>query len=105
MVEAVLSVTGGHGADVLFEATRGGTALPLMLRAAAKSARLVIVGSIPDKIEIDPFTDLQLKELQIIGCFQPAAPLYGHPYFPWTQSLNRLTFLDMLETGRCASST
>ena len=98
-VEAIVVATAGHGADALFEATRSGTALPAMLRAAAHHARLLIVGSIPDRIEIDPFTDLQLKELQIIGCFQPAAPLYGHPYFPWTQALNRRVFLGMVERG------
>ncbi|MHB0878041.1 MAG: zinc-dependent alcohol dehydrogenase [Anaerolineae bacterium] len=98
-VEAIATATGGRGANALFEATRSGTALPVMMRAAAQGARLLIVGSIPDRIEIDPFTDLQLKELQIIGCFQPASPVYGHPYFPWTQSLNRRLFLGMVERG------
>lgn len=98
-VGAIMAATGGRGADALFEATRAGTALPVMLRAAARNARLLVVGSIPGKIEIDPFTDLQLKEVQIIGCFQPAAPLYGHAYYPWTQALNRRVFLDMLARG------
>jgi 2-desacetyl-2-hydroxyethyl bacteriochlorophyllide A dehydrogenase len=98
-VEAIAAATGGRGADALFEATRGGSALPTMMRAAAQGARLLVVGSIPDRIELDPFTDLQLKELQIIGCFQPAAPIYGHPYFPWTQTRNRRVFLGMLERG------
>lgn len=98
-VEAIMAATAGHGADALFEATRAGTAIPTMMRAAAQHGRLLIVGSIPDRIEIDPFTDLQLKELRIIGCFQPAAPLVGHPCYPWTQTLNRRVFLGMLQRG------
>jgi len=99
-VEAVRAFTGGRGADVLFEATRASLTLPVMLKAAAQSARLMIVGSLPDKVEIDAFTELQLKELSVIGCFQPAAPLAGHAYFPWTQRRNRRLFLEMLAQGQ-----
>jgi len=96
-VEAIIELTGGLGANALFEATRTSQTIPTMMKAAAQSGRLLIVGSLPDKVEIDPFTELQLKELSIIGCFQPASPIYGHPYYPWTQRQNRRLFLDMLE--------
>ena len=99
-VEAIMEFTGGLGADALFEASRSSQTIPVMMRAAAQSARLLIVGSLPDKVEIDPFTDLQLKELSIIGCFQPASPIFGHAYYPWTQKRNRRLFLDMLEAGQ-----
>ncbi|MGQ9554020.1 MAG: zinc-dependent alcohol dehydrogenase [Anaerolineae bacterium] len=98
-VQAILALTGGRGADALFEATRSSHTIPVMMKAAAQSARLLIVGSLPDKVELDPFTELQLKELSIIGCFQPASPIFGHAYFPWTQRQNRRLFLDMLARG------
>ena len=71
-----------------------------MMKVAAQSGRVMVVGSLPGTVAIDPFTDMQLKELQIIGVFQPAAPLQGHAYFPWTQQRNRQTFLDLLAHGK-----
>jgi L-iditol 2-dehydrogenase len=96
----VQEVTRGRGADVVFEGTRSAQTLPLMMRVAGQSGRVMIVGSLPGTVEVDPFTDMQLKELQIIGCFQPAAPLQGHAYFPWTQQRNRQLFLDLLAHGK-----
>jgi hypothetical protein len=50
-------------------------------------------------VEIDAFAELQLKELSIIGCFQPAAPITPHHTFPWTQRRNRQIFLDLAAQG------
>lgn len=99
-VNAVLELTGGRGADVVFECTRSAQTLPLMLRLAGQSSRIAIVGSLPGEVAIDPFTDLQRKEIQLIGCFQPAAPLQEHAYFPWTQRRNRQVFLDLLASQK-----
>jgi threonine dehydrogenase-like Zn-dependent dehydrogenase len=71
-----------------------------MMRAAAMGGRVLFVGSAMGTVEIDAFTELQLKELSIIGCFQPAAPLSPHHTFPWTQRRNRQTFLGLLGEGR-----
>jgi 2-desacetyl-2-hydroxyethyl bacteriochlorophyllide A dehydrogenase len=99
-VETVMQATRGRGADVVFEGTRSAQTLPLMMKLATQSGKVMVVGSLPGSIEIDPFTELQLKELQIIGCFQPASPIHGHAYFPWTQKRNREIFLDLLEVGK-----
>ncbi|NPV07740.1 MAG: zinc-binding dehydrogenase [Anaerolineae bacterium] len=99
VVEAIVRLTGGRGADALFDATRTSATIPTMMKAAAQNGRLLIVGSLPDKVEIDPFTELQRRELSIIGCFQPASPVVGHAYFPWTQRRNRALFLDLLRDG------
>jgi 2-desacetyl-2-hydroxyethyl bacteriochlorophyllide A dehydrogenase len=99
-VAAVMEITKGRGADAVFEATRSARTLPMMMMLAAQSGKLMVVGSLPGAVEIDPFTELQLKELQVIGCFQPASPIQGHAYFPWTQQRNRQIFLDLLESGK-----
>ena len=52
-----------------------------------------MVGSAMGTVEIDAFTELQLKELSIVGCFQPAVPLEPHHFLPWTQRRNRETFM------------
>jgi threonine dehydrogenase-like Zn-dependent dehydrogenase len=62
--------------------------------------KVLMVGSVMGTVEIDAFTELQLKELQIIGCFQPSAPLTEHHSWPWTQRRNRQIVLEMLADGR-----
>jgi 2-desacetyl-2-hydroxyethyl bacteriochlorophyllide A dehydrogenase len=101
VVGHLLEITNGIGVRVLFEATHlGEGTIPLMMRAAAFGARLVVVGSLPKKVEIDPYTELQRRELAILGCFQPLAPIVPHHYFPWTQQLNRRLFLEWLQQGQ-----
>lgn len=99
-ITLVQELTGGRGADVVFEGTRSAQTLPMMMKLAAQSSRIMIVGSLPGAVMIDPFTELQLREIQVIGCFQPASPLQGHAYYPWTQQRNRHVVLKMLETGK-----
>jgi 2-desacetyl-2-hydroxyethyl bacteriochlorophyllide A dehydrogenase len=96
----VREVTEGRGADVVFEATRSSQTLPLMMKVAGQGGRLMVVGSLPGNVEVDPFSEMQLKELHIIGVFQPAAPTQGHAYFPWTQQRNRKVFLELLAQGK-----
>lgn len=96
----VRDVTEGRGADVVFEATRSSQTLPLMMKVAAQGGRVMVVGSLPGNVEVDPFTEMQLKELRIIGVFQPAAPTLEHAYFPWTQQRNRKVFLELLAQGK-----
>ena len=101
-VEDVLRLTNRAGAELVFDATRTPKTLPLMMKAAAQAGKVLIVGSLPGTVEIDAFTELQLRELTIIGVFQPASPLQAHPYNPFTQSRNRLTFLNLLADGTLA---
>jgi 2-desacetyl-2-hydroxyethyl bacteriochlorophyllide A dehydrogenase len=99
-VAAVREYTQERGADVVFEGTRSAQTLPLMMKLAGQSSRIMMVGSLPGEVTIDPFTELQLREIQVIGCFQPASPLQEHAYYPWTQQRNRQVFLTMLAAGK-----
>ncbi|HEX2517367.1 MAG TPA: zinc-binding alcohol dehydrogenase [Chloroflexota bacterium] len=96
---AVLSLTGGRGADVSFEATRTPAAFPALMRIAALGGRVVVVGSIHATAELRLFDDLQRKELTLIGAWQPRAPLAPHPYARWTQAANRALFLEQVRDG------
>jgi threonine dehydrogenase-like Zn-dependent dehydrogenase len=71
-----------------------------MMKVAAMGGKVLFVGSAMGTVEIDAFSELQLKELQIIGCFQPAAPLTAHHTFPWTQQRNRHVFMQMTAAGQ-----
>lgn len=97
---AILEATAGRGAEAVFDATRTPKTLPLMMKVAAMGGKVLFVGSAMGTVEIDAFTELQLKELQIIGCFQPAAPVVGHHSFPWTQQRNRQIFMQMTASGQ-----
>jgi 2-desacetyl-2-hydroxyethyl bacteriochlorophyllide A dehydrogenase len=97
---AVQAATGGRGADYVFDATRTPQTLPTMLRCAAMGGKVLIVGSAMGRVELEIFTELQLKELAIIGCYQPAAPLTAHHTFPWTQRRNRQIYLELLAAGQ-----
>jgi 2-desacetyl-2-hydroxyethyl bacteriochlorophyllide A dehydrogenase len=100
-VEAsVASATGGRGAEAVFDATRTPKTLPVMMRVAAMGGKVLMVGSVMGTVEIDAFTELQLKELSIVGCFQPAAPLEPHHFLPWTQRRNRRVFMELTARGR-----
>jgi 2-desacetyl-2-hydroxyethyl bacteriochlorophyllide A dehydrogenase len=99
-IALVQELTEGCGADAIFEGTRSAQTLPMMMKLAAQSSRIMIVGSLPGAVMIDTFTELQLREIQVIGCFQPASPQQGHAYYPWTQQRNRHIVLKMLEKGK-----
>jgi len=96
---AVWDLTNGEGVDLAFDATRNPTTLPTLMQIAALSGKVIIVGSIPGTAVISLFDPLQTKELTIIGAWQPRSPLVGHAYFPWTQSRNRVAFLDLVRDG------
>jgi L-iditol 2-dehydrogenase len=97
---AIFEATAGRGAEVVFDATRTPETLPLMMKVAAMGGKVLLVGSAMGTVEIEAFTELQLKELQIIGCFQPAAPVVAHHAYPWTQKRNRQIFMQMTANGQ-----
>ncbi|MBI3972157.1 MAG: zinc-binding dehydrogenase [Chloroflexi bacterium] len=98
-MEAVMRLTGGKGADVLFEATTRAGNFPTLLRSAALNGRIVIVGSLAGTVEISLYDEIQHKELTIIGAWQPRAPVVPHHTFPWSQQRNRQTFLELVRAG------
>ena len=96
---AVSAATHERGVDLGFDATRSPQTILTLMRIAAQSGKIIIVGSSPGKVAISVYDELQLKELTIVGAHQPKAPLVAHPYFAWTQGRNRLAFLDLLRDG------
>jgi 2-desacetyl-2-hydroxyethyl bacteriochlorophyllide A dehydrogenase len=98
--ERIRQETNGRGAEAVFDATRTPKTLPQMMKVAAMGGKVLFVGSAMGTVEIDAFTELQLKELTIIGCFQPSAPLTPHHTFPWTQQRNRQIFMQLTAGGQ-----
>lgn len=97
---AVRALTAGRGVDVTFDCTSTSAGFPGLLRLAAVEGRIVIVGSHVGEARFSLFTEVQLKELTIVGAFQPLAPVLPHPALPWTQGANRKAVLDGIGAGR-----
>lgn len=95
-----LAHTHGRGADVCIDCTATTHAFPGLLRLAAMQGRIVILGSLVGMVEISLFDEIQLKELTIVGVHQPKAPVAYHPINPWTQSANRRSVLELIQSGR-----
>jgi threonine dehydrogenase-like Zn-dependent dehydrogenase len=70
-----------------------------MMKVAAMGGKVLFVGSAMGTVEIDAYNELQVKELSIIGCLQPLAPLQPHHFLPWTQRRNRQVFMQMALDG------
>ena len=73
------ALTGGRGVDVTLDCTSTSSGFGLLLRLAAVEGRIVIVGSHIGEARFSLFTEVQLKELSIVGAFQPLAPRPTRP--------------------------
>jgi 2-desacetyl-2-hydroxyethyl bacteriochlorophyllide A dehydrogenase len=102
VVARVQALTGGRGADVAFDCTATTGAFPHLLKLAAMEGRIVIVGSLVGTATISLYEELQLKELTVMGAYQPLAPRLAHPAMPWTQAANRQTILELIAAGQLA---
>jgi len=98
--EAVEGVTGKRGCDVVIDASGSPAALLSGLRTAANRGRIVIVGCPHGEVNVNLYTELQKKELSLIGSYQPNCPRTETPYTRWTQHRNRRLFLEYLARGR-----
>ena len=98
--DAVRALTGGRGVDATLDCTSTSAGFGLLLRLAAVEGRLVIVGSHTGEARFSLFTEVQRKELSIVGAFQPLAPVRSHPALPWTQAANRKSVLESIGAGR-----
>lgn len=70
-VEAVRSLTGGRGADVVIEATGNPAAVREGMQMARDGGRYVVVGQYTDAgdVEFNPHWDLNRKHLEVRGCW------------------------------------
>ncbi|RNI21643.1 NADPH:quinone oxidoreductase family protein [Flexivirga caeni] len=66
VVSRVRDVTGGHGADVIFDPV-GGDAYDLLARCVAFEGRIVIVGFSGGRIQAPPLNHLLLKNYAVLG--------------------------------------
>lgn len=109
-VEAVVSATGGLGADAVLiaAATTSNEPLELALEMARKKGRVVVLGNVKMDVPRSPFYE---KELDLtISCsygpgrydpsYEEGGLDYPAPYVRWTENRNMQAFLYLLGQGK-----
>ena len=101
LAEAVRAATGGEGPRVVIEATGAPRPVVTALRIAARGARVVLLGSTRGLVhEWDPYTDVHLKALTIIGAHSPSShPPVGTFWSPFTVPENMRVGLELVRDG------
>jgi len=66
-LEKILALTGGAGADAVFEAVGIGATVDLAIRGARKGGRVALVGNVAPKVEL-PLQAAVTRELSLLGC-------------------------------------
>ncbi len=85
------------GFTVVFEATGSPAAVNPALKLAARGGRVILLGSTRGVVEqFDPYQDVHLKGLTILGAHMSTTPTYPNLANPWTESANRRLVLDLI---------
>ncbi|MBU0714302.1 MAG: zinc-binding alcohol dehydrogenase [Verrucomicrobia bacterium] len=100
IVEAMRDITGGRGCEIVVEASGSVKAIPPALKMAANRGRIIILGCPHGEAALDLYTELQIKELSLIGSYQPNSPEFETAYTPWTQRRNRELIMEYLRQKR-----
>jgi threonine dehydrogenase-like Zn-dependent dehydrogenase len=88
VASVVKEMTSGRMAEVVIEATGNPEVIPMALDLAAEGGRVVLLGSLRGKIEMDAYSTVHRKGISLIGAHDR---LSAHPYTvrdPWTRERN-----------------
>jgi L-iditol 2-dehydrogenase len=83
LVDVVRGLTGGRGADTVYECSGTASSLAACWEAVKKEGTLVPLGIYPGPIETD-FNKVTMKELRVIGS-------YGYVWTSWQRSVRLLS--------------
>ncbi|MEE3258151.1 MAG: zinc-binding alcohol dehydrogenase [Candidatus Latescibacterota bacterium] len=102
IVQAVRDHCVDDGARVVIEATGKPAVYPLAVQLASTGGRVVALGSPRGTVEMDFMRDVHLREVDLIGAFQPLTPERDHVYYPWTKARDRRLLLELMAQGKLA---
>ena len=100
VIDAVCDVCIDDGARVVIEATGKPAVYPLAVQLACRGGRVVALGSPRGTVEMDFMRDVHLREVELIGAFQPMTPEQDHVYYPWTKDRDRQLLLVLMAQGK-----
>jgi len=100
VVEEVRTRCVDDGANVVIEATGKPEVYPLAVQLACTAGRVIALGSPRGTVEMDFMRDVHLREVDIIGAFQPLTPERDHVYYHWEKDRDRPLLLELMAQGR-----
>jgi threonine dehydrogenase-like Zn-dependent dehydrogenase len=99
----VTHLTGGHGPDVVVEATGSPAVVPLALNLVTKGGRVVLLGSTRGQAEIDVYSHIHRKGVRVIGAHESVQNLDLVPGVCWTKARNLKLLADLFVQGQLRS--
>ena len=87
------------GADILIEATGKPEVYPTAVQLICRAGRMIALGSPRGTVTMDFFPQLHLREITVMGAFQPITPDDDHVYYHWTKQRDRTLILHLMATG------
>jgi len=82
---AVNNITEGKGADVVIEATGNPVAVSTAFELLRPYGRIILLGSVRGKSEVDFYSTVHKKGLTVIGAHESIRPLQESSYGLWTE--------------------
>jgi 2-desacetyl-2-hydroxyethyl bacteriochlorophyllide A dehydrogenase len=98
-VSVVREMTGGRMAEVVIEATGNPEVVPMALEVAAEGGRVILLGSLRGKIEIDAYSTIHRKGISLIGAHDRLSAHAYTPQDPWTCRRNLDLILTLFADG------
>lgn len=97
LVAKVREYVGREGASCTIEAVGNPAVLQACMRVSAPGARVVVMGAIVGKVELDMYSEFIFRELTLIAAQQPRNPVEDSIYYHLTSQRNRQTVLGLIE--------
>ncbi len=99
VVEEVLRLTDGRGADVVYEITGLTSTYDLTFNLARRKGRVVGVGSPRWPAQVSMHL-VHMKALRVLGAIVSSHPVEGNQDNRWTREANSEYFLELLQQGK-----
>jgi 2-desacetyl-2-hydroxyethyl bacteriochlorophyllide A dehydrogenase len=99
----VACLTDGRGPDVVVEATGSPAVVPLCLDLVGKGGRVVLLGSTRGRVEIDVYSHIHRKGVQVIGAHESVQRLDLAPTVRWSKRRNRALLASLFAQDKLRS--
>ena len=96
----VARLTGGRGPDVVVEATGSPAVVPMALELVAKGGRVALLGSTRGRVELDVYSHIHRKGVQLIGAHESVINLDLATARRWTKRRDLHLLADLFARGK-----
>jgi len=96
LVASVRRYLGGSGTRCTIEAVGNPAVLQACMQVSAPGGRIVVMGAIVGKVELDLYSEFVFRELTLIAAQQPRNPVEESIYYRFTGQRNRQTLLSLI---------